>query len=279
MLDLSPSLSDEDISMYTPGYSGIAPLIINFKQSVIPLSCFVPCLIEMYNWGICKSDDGSPACVAHNVVSLYDPQLPVQIIIVSTSGCLEIHVLPEKDINSESFPKVCFTIRETVFSAINCVIERIPLTGVEISPAFTCPCSSESKSHIASPYKSSVDEKWFLRCSITERSVGAVEDKHLIWLDAPVSEKKKPTLPLLYDLKVPNTVGIKYKEFGTLLLNDTDGSRVDVIENDKKASYDITIKILQEWVVGRGKSATWHTLAETLRDCKLNADNVEKMYL
>lgn len=279
MLGLSPRISDEDISKYIPAYSAIAPLIIKFKKNSISLSCFVPCLIEMYNWGISKADDGSLACVAHNVVSLYDPQLPVQIIIVDTSSNLEIHVLPEKDINSESFPKVCFAIRETVFSAINCVVEKIPLPGVEIFPAFTCLCSSESRSHIASPYKSSVDEKWFLRCSITERSVGAVEDKHLLWLDTPVSEKEKPSLPLLYDLKVPNTVGIKYRQFGTLLLDDTDGTRVDVIEKDKKTSHDITMKILQEWVVGNGKSPTWQTLAETFRRCKLNADNIKKKYL
>ena len=69
-----------------------------------------------------------------------------------------------------------------------------------------------------------------------------------------------------------------YKTFGTFLLNDKRGNLVD---NIKKACQgepeDIVMKILQEWVGGRGAALTWDTLVKTLRDCELTvlADEVQ----
>ena len=90
--------------------------------------------------------------------------------------------------------------------------------------------------------------------------------------------EERPTLPELLLLKISQKVGPNYKIFGTLLLNDTMGNRVESI---KLASLgqpeDIVTKILQEWVVGRGVALNWDTLVKTLRDCELNtlADQIQ----
>ena len=62
------------------------------------------------------------------------------------------------------------------------------------------------------------------------KNAGPVEEKHQLWLDTPDTEKNKPSLPLLYDLKVIEKVCTQYGKFGTM--NDEDGSVLEVIEND-----------------------------------------------
>ena len=86
----------------------------------------------------------------------------------------------------------------------------------------------------------------------------------------------RPTLPELLkftctDGRVINIlveIATKYVSFGVLLLNDSTGSRVQMIT--RKHHYDaeqINIAILKEWLTGRGKQpVTWATLVEVLRD-------------
>jgi hypothetical protein len=102
-----------------------------------------------------------------------------------------------------------------------------------------------------------------------------------MWLNVPVTETGKPSLPKLLKLGVVETVGTHYLSFGTFLLNDETGSRIDVIEHDcLRQTHRITRKILQEWLAGRGKPCTWETLTITLHDCKLNtlAKKIKQQY-
>ena len=273
MMSLRPAIPDKDIPQYIPAPSKIATLVVKFSKDCVPLSCFsstISCLLSMYDWRLSRADNGSPECLAHNVVSLYDPQLPVQIIVVDTTNHLQIHVRPEEDSDSNVFPKVCFHIRETVFSAIPKVFDTLQLTGIEISPAFLCSCSQSSEPHSASPYKS-LDSKWHLRCSKTEKSVGAALEQHTMWLDTPVTEKKKPSLPKLLTFKVPQKVGVNFAGFGCLLLNDDDGSIIEAMEYECQGKCErIVQKSLSEWLRGKGKPVTWKVLIDTLRDCELS---------
>ena len=273
MMSLRPAIPDKDIPQYIPAPSEIAPLVVKFSKDCVPLSCFsstISCLLSMYDWRLSRADNGSPECLAHNVVSLYDPKLPVQIIVVDTTNHLQIHIRPEEDSDSNVFPKVCFHIRETVFSAIPKVFDTLHLSGIEISPAFLCSCSQSSEPHSASPYKS-LDSKWHLRCSKTEKSVGAALEQHTMWLDTPVTEKDKPSLPKLLTFKVPQKVGVHYEPFGCLLLNDDDGSIIEAMEHDCNEKCErIVRKTLSEWLRGKGKPVTWKVLIDTLRDCELS---------
>ena len=273
MMSLRPAIPDKDIPQYIPAPSEIAPLVVKFSKDCVPLSCFsstISCLLSMYDWGLSRADNGSPECLAHNVVSLYDPKLPVQIVVMDATNHLQIHIRPEEDSDSNVFPKVCFHIRETVFSAIPKVFDTLQLTGIEISPALLCSCSQSSEPHSASPYKS-LDSKWHLRCSKTKKSVGAALEQHTMWLDTPVTEKKKPSLPKLLTFKVPQKVGVNFAGFGCLLLNDDDGSIIEAMEYECQGKCErIVQKSLSEWLRGKGKPVTWKVLIDTLRECELS---------
>ena len=80
------------------------------------------------------------------------------------------------------------------------------------------------------------------------------------------------SLSELLQLKVPQEIGIKYKDFGTFLLNDDTGNLVNSIETAcQQIPENINKKILEEWLAGRGKQpCTWETLIEVLKVCELN---------
>ena len=73
-------------------------------------------------------------------------------------------------------------------------------------------------------------------------------------------------------LNIPQEIGTKCKTFGTILLEDDSGARVDNIVHENRDSIERTnTEILQEWLNGRGKQpVTWATLVEVLRDIELS---------
>ena len=72
-------------------------------------------------------------------------------------------------------------------------------------------------------------------------------------------------------VSIPVEIATKYVEFGTFLLDDRNGSRVEIMEHKhSKDAKSINTEILQEWLHGRGKQpVTWQTLVEVLRDIEL----------
>ena len=303
MMSLRPAIPDKDIPQYIPPPSEIAPLVVKFSKDCVPLSCFsstISCLLSLYDWRLSRAHNGSPECLTHNVVSLYKPQTPGQIVLVDVGHSFQMHINVDRDTDRKDFPEICFQIKEPIFTAIGQVFERLNLTGIEVSPAFPCPCSGEELfpwikrkffrlrgavanptehlSHTASAYLFK-NNKWFLRCSKTEKSVGTALKKHTMWLDTPVAEKEKPSLPKLYELAVPEKVGAQYAAFGTILLNDDDGSLIEAMEVDCQGKCErIVRKTLTQWIRGRGKPVTWSALIETLQHCKLTAfaDHIRK---
>ena len=301
MMSLRHAIPDKDIPQYIPLPSEIAPLVVKFSKDCVPLSCFgstISCLLSLYEWRLSRADNGSPECLTHNVVSLFKPQTPGQIVLVDVGHSFQIHINADKDTNRKDFPEICFQVKETIFTAIGQVFDRLNLTGIKVSPAFPCPCSGEElfpehklsregvseketsprepRTHSASAYL--FKNTWFLHCSKTEKSVGAALDKHTMWLDTPVAEKDKPSLPKLLRFKVPQKVGAQYPDFGCFLLNDEDGSLIEAMEVDLKKCETIVRKTLTEWLKGRGKPVTWKALVETLRECELNtfADHISE---
>lgn len=68
-------------------------------------------------------------------------------------------------------------------------------------------------------------------------------------------------------------VGDKYREFGTFLLEDRDGAKVQAIQN--RCHLDplrINCEIMISWLQGEGRQpVTWATLIQVLRDIDMNA--------
>ena len=282
MMNLLPAISGKKLTKQIPKTPEISPLLVEFSQDCVPLSCFsstISCLLSMYNWRLCRGADGSPECLTHNLVSLCDPQLPVQITLVDAAKYLEIHICVEKGTDKGSFPKFCFRIRETVFAAISEVFDNMQLTDIDATPAFLCSCRRVPDTHCASAFQ--FDSRWYLRCSKTVKNVGLVEGKQSVWLEGLVHTKARPSLVSLLQLKIHQKVSSQYREFGIFLLDDKDGNRVDSISIETECQgrpERIVRRILQEWVLGRGRPPTWQTLVKTLHDCELNvlADEIQK---
>ena len=175
MMCLRQAIPDKDIPRYI---SEIAPLVVQFTKNCVPLSCFgrtISCLLAMYDWKLSRADNGSPKHLASNFVSLFDSQLPAEILLRDATSHLEVHVLPDEGFSCDISAKVCFQIRQTVFSAIDQVFNSMQLEGIETAPAFMCPCSKKEP-HFASLH-TPIDTKQFLRCSNTKKNAGPVEEE------------------------------------------------------------------------------------------------------
>ena len=284
MMSLRSAVPDKDVPQYLPPPSAIAPLVVQFTNKCVPLSCFsrtVSCLLAMYDRKLSRADDGSPLCLAHNIVSLYKPLTPGQIVLVDTGHNFQVHIRPGKGLDRKDMATICYQVKETIFSAIKEVFSLLSFTGIEATAAFFCPCKKKPLLHSATP--SLFNSKWLLICSLTaEQSVGPASDHHLLWFNAPATETKKPSLPKLLDLGVVEKIGTKYENFGTFLINDDTGVLVDAIKHDCLGkTHQITRKILQEWLAGNGEPVTWACLVQTLHRCNLNAlaDEIQQQHL
>ena len=106
------------------------------------------------------------------------------------------------------------------------------------------------------------------------------------WISSCKSTDDPPTLETLRNFPVINghidiaaEIGTTYEKFGTLLLEDKIGNKVDSIAKSKHyITVDITVEILKQWLQGKGREpVTWRTLVKCLRDTDLNtlADNTK----
>ena len=164
MMCLLAPVPEKSLPQYLPPSSKVASLVVRFTEDCVPLSCFgstISCLISTYDWRVSRNEDGSPECLAHNIVSLYDPDLPVKIVLIDSTHHLEIHVDAEEDIDDDLYSDICSQVCETVFGAIDKVFDIMQLTDIEVSPAFLCPCRKVSEAHSASVYR--VKARQFLR--------------------------------------------------------------------------------------------------------------------
>ena len=69
-------------------------------------------------------------------------------------------------------------------------------------------------------------------------------------------------------INIPQEIGIKYYNFGLLLLEEDTGARIQSIAHEHRDNAEqINTEVLQQWINGRGKQpVTWKTLIEVLHD-------------
>ena len=72
-------------------------------------------------------------------------------------------------------------------------------------------------------------------------------------------------------INIAEEISTKYHDFGLLLLDDHNGTRVRNMElKHREDANRINKEILQEWATGRGKKpVSWQTLTEVLCDIEL----------
>ena len=73
-------------------------------------------------------------------------------------------------------------------------------------------------------------------------------------------------------INIPQEIGVKYYQFGLLLLEDNTGARINTLTHKHmKDAEQINMEVLQQWLAGRGKHPiTWKTLTEVLHDIELS---------
>ena len=268
MMCLKPSIPDQELHHQIPTYSDTVPLVVRFGSGCVPLGCFgstISCLLSKYRWEVVRGEDGTPNCLAHNIASLHDPQLLVNVLLVDFTQYLQVHISCNLSIH-ELPPNTCSLVLTTVLGAIEKVFEIMRLGGdkMGISPAVVCPCTKVKEKHFAGFTRRG--RKYFLRCSQT---TSIPDEKQMLWMGNETANTE-PTLPQLMRLKIPEKVGGNYRNFGTLLLNDDTGSLVDIAE--KSCHYqldDIVTSILRKWLQEGPTPVTWDNLIQVLRDCNL----------
>ena len=84
-------------------------------------------------------------------------------------------------------------------------------------------------------------------------------------------------------IDISEEIGINYKRFGILLLDDPNVVRVDAIEKKHHVvAKEINLEILSKWVNGSGKQpVTWKTLVDILFEIGLTtlADDIKAVKL
>ena len=73
-------------------------------------------------------------------------------------------------------------------------------------------------------------------------------------------------------INIPQEIGVKFREFGLLLLEDHNGARIRALAlKHMNNANEINIEIIEEWVAGKGKHpVTWKTLTHVLHDIELS---------
>ena len=271
MMCLLPAIPDEELNDYIPESSDTVPLVVKFSSGCVPLGCFgstISCLLSKYGWDVARKEYSTPKCLAHNIAALHDPDLLLDIVLVDHSQYIEIHISDLSIPPADACNEVC----TAVFGAIKEVFDIMQL-NIKLSPAVACTCKNIRGEHFAEFKK--VRDKCLLHCSKTEP-----DEKQRLWVGSATANSR-PTLPQLIQLRIPEKTAAKYFKFGTILLNDDDGSTVDGIKVTCCQDTENTVlKILQKWVREVPTPVTWENLIGTLREIELNAlaDYVQKTH-
>ena len=177
---LMPSLlKDLDIGRFLP-QSSVAVFVVRFSDDVVPNGTFggsIARLLSAHGWEVCRKKDGTPQCLAHNIVSLHDPTMPAQISYVNTTRHFELHV---SCLDSKEYASIFPQIRNVIFSAIRHTFSVMRFESVTIQDAFLCQfCSSRSTRHAAALHHH--DHSSFLTCTLNG-SISKLSDSHRIWI-------------------------------------------------------------------------------------------------
>jgi hypothetical protein len=109
-----------------------------------------------------------------------------------------------------------------------------------------------------------------------------MNDKQRVWIekrsDQTESMDDRPTLNDLMNfgkdhVNIIEEIGATYHKFGTFLLEDKRGGKMEAIEREKRENAeDINNAVLTRWIRGEGRKPTsWATLVTVLEQCQLHA--------
>ena len=178
MMSLLEDISEKDTQKLLSSSSKAAPLVIHFSIGCVPNGCFgniTSCLISTYKWKLCRTEQNSAECLAHNIVKLCDPKLPVTITMVNYTRHLEIHVNTDK-VKEKDVKTFCLSIRGKIFAAVDKVFNVMRFQHIQVEPAFLCPCEC-NPSHATTV----LPDSSYIVCSKTGKPQGSLQRKQQVW--------------------------------------------------------------------------------------------------
>ncbi|CAI8047367.1 hypothetical protein GBAR_LOCUS26174 [Geodia barretti] len=86
----------------------------------------------------------------------------------------------------------------------------------------------------------------------------------------PISiSAEKPDLLQLLKIDLPSRVAPKINAFGTFLLQDSLGNKMEIIRGNHQGRLEeMAMEVLREWLAGKGVEVSWESLIATLRESK-----------
>ena len=169
--------------------SPVVVFVVHFKDDCVPNGTFsgsLSCLLSDHGWEICPKADGTPQCLAHNVVTLRAPNMPAKVTYVNATRHLELHISCS---NVEAYASIFLHIRKTFFSAIQTTFSVMHFAHVAIQDAFLCDCH-ESKSVRHAAKLCNFEHNSFLECTIGSDCSCRLKDTHKIWIQSQEGAKK-----------------------------------------------------------------------------------------
>ena len=183
---LLPDLTDFTSVLPT---SPVAVFVVHFKDDCVPNGTFsgsLSCLLSDHGWKICPKADGTPQCLAHNVVTLRAPNMPANITYVNATRHLELHVeCPNVKKYASIFPR----IRNAIFSAIHATFSVMHFEHVTIEDAFLCNCH-ESKLTRHAAKLCHFEQSFYLECTKASGFDCELKETHTVWIQGQEGGKK-----------------------------------------------------------------------------------------
>ena len=195
MMCMKPAIPVDELHQHIPESTEAVPLVVKFSSGCVPLGCFgstVSCLLSKYGWKVRREKEGgAPKCLAHNIVSLRDPDL-VNVVLVDHTQHIEVHL--ETHMSSLDSPSTtCSEIHTTVFGAIEKVfaVMHLKKDQIKLSPAVVCSCKEVEEHHHAKFMKLRSSDKYYLDCSGERLNPS---DKQLLWMGVATETQLSPPL-------------------------------------------------------------------------------------
>ena len=270
------------IQEHLPSSSKVAPLVIHFSSGCVPNGCFgniISCLISAYKWEVCRVKMVA-ICLAHNIVTLSVPKLPVTITMVNCTRHLEIHINTDK-VKEEHLGEICSAIRKTIFEAIKEKVFKLMRFDLQVEPAFLCPCDP---SHVATicDFVCNDSKTYYMKCSECSKTglQGCLQEKHLFWFQDQVSQNLDQKLNLKDLLEELVDISNKWHGLG-LQLGLKEGTLKAIESDNPKNSRNCLREMLSKWLEV-DQRPTWHTLCAALHSRTVGAEtlasNLEAKY-
>ncbi|CAI8056257.1 hypothetical protein GBAR_LOCUS30656 [Geodia barretti] len=263
--------------------------------------CTISYLLTAAGWKL-LTRDGEVVQVARNSITFELPQnLPGKLTFLDPlSSYLEVAVDLPAAVAAQHSAVLYKEIHGTFVEAMKSAMKTLHYEVRTPELSFLCPEQSSLCS--AFPHLATLNTTHsFLTCSLSPDCVAhPLTPDQKMWLTTPAKgpEKKtkprrqkkttaappisisaeKPDLLQLLEINLRSRVAPKIDDFGTFLLQDSLGNKMEIIRRNHQGRVEkMTMEVLREWLAGKGVEVSWESLIATLRKSKLKlmADQIQ----